>query len=77
MQSPWSIRPDRDPELIEELHDTQWLCAVPRVARTFHLGFCCPAHPGESGMPEHGDYQNNPHLGDRVTRALLTLDAWT
>ena len=45
--------------------------------RGVRLGFCCPAHPGESGMPEHGDYQNNPHLGDRVTRALLTLDAWT
>ena len=45
--------------------------------RGVRLGFCCPAHPGDSGMPERGDYQNNPHLGDRVVRALLTLDSWT
>ena len=45
--------------------------------RGVRLGFCCPAHPGDSGMPEWGDYQNNPHFGDRVVRAPLTLDAWT
>ena len=50
--------------------------------RGVRLGFCCPAHPdwddydGEDSEKMH-DYQNNPHLGDRVVRALLTLDAWT
>ena len=77
-----------DPELRERCADEIFapqchaIADYPDAAGELHirgvrLGFCCPAHPGESGMPEHGDYQNNPHLGDRVTRALLTLDAWT
>jgi hypothetical protein len=44
------------------------------------LGFCCPAHPDwddEDGHEKMRDMQNNPHLGDRVVRSLLTLDAWT
>ena len=43
--------------------------------RGVRLGFCCPGDPGSD--PDTGDYQNNPHLGDRVVRSLLTLDAWT
>ena len=77
-----------DPELRERCADEIFapqchaIADYPDAAGELHirgvrLGFCCPAHPGESGMPEHGDYQNNPHLGDRAVRSLLTLDAWT
>jgi hypothetical protein len=77
-----------DPELGKRCADEIFapqchaIAAYPDAAGELHirgvrLGFCCPAHPGDSGMPEWGDYQNNPHLGDRVVRVLLTLDAWT
>ena len=48
--------------------------------RGVRLGFCCPTHPDWDDHDEDEkmhDYQNNPHLGDRVVRSLLTLDAWT
>ena len=53
--------------------------------RGVRLGFCCPAYPDwdeaynsvDKDDEKMHDYQNNPHLGDRVVRALLTLDAWT
>ena len=48
--------------------------------RGVRLGFCCPTHPDWDDHDEDEkmhDYQNNPHLGDRAVRSLLTLDAWT
>ena len=41
------------------------------------LGFCCTGPNGYESSEMPADYQNNPHLGDRVVRSLLTLDAWT